>query len=77
MSFNIGDSIVIIHSGAVFSSFDVLALSLRADNWVNGRGRNSGHLKIGMTGVITKLGGDNIYLVRLEDGYDYLMYRVS
>lgn len=73
MIFNVGDSIVVVNPGAVFSSFNVLAKSLGATNWVDGRGRNSGHLKNDMTGVITKLGGDSIYLVRLEDGYDYLM----
>lgn len=73
MIFNVGDSIVVVTPGAVYSSFDTLAKSLGAENWVFGRGRDSGHLKTGMTGIITKLGCDNIYLVRLEDGYDYLM----
>jgi hypothetical protein len=77
MSFNVGDSVVIVYAGAVFSTYASLAEELRAANWINGRGGFSGHLKNGMSGVITKISGNRIYLVRVEDGYDYLIEQIG
>ena len=72
MSFNIGDRVRITNCGAVYSTHELLADFLGALNWEDGRGRDSGHLKNGMLGEITNIDGFK-FLIRMEDGYDYIM----
>ena len=72
MSFKIGDRVRITNCGAVYSTHKLIADFLGALNWEDGRGRDSGHLKNGMLGEITNIDGFK-FLIRMEDGYDYIM----
>lgn len=77
MNFRCGDKIKVVCAGEVYSSWSNKAKELGATNYQLGRGRDSGHLKNGMEGIITGIDITHrhwpYFLIRMDDGFDYLI----